>query len=91
VTVGKVATIKYKGHHILGHTHRDIDCETMLRYKVKESREVEVSEREAKRLLHLYPMAFERVEGRSLEKPEHNRMVRNPFKKRAKRKRRGKR
>ncbi len=78
----KVATIKYKGHHILGHTHRDIDCETMLRYRVKESREVEVSEREAKRLLHAYPTAFERVDARTVARPEHNRMVRKPFRKR---------
>ena len=81
-----MATIKYKGHHILGHTHRDIDCVTMLAYRVKEGRDVEVSEREAKRLLHAYPDAFERVEARSVDKPEHNRMVRKPF-----RKRRGKR
>jgi len=77
-----MATIRYKGHHILGHTHRAIDCVTMLSYKVKEGRTVEVSEREAAKMLHLYRTAFERVsavvEERKVSKPASNRMRSKP-------------
>ena len=71
--------VRYKGHPTLGHVYRT------MQYHVKEGRIVEVSDDEATRLTTTWPDAFEVVGGqRDVEKPEHDRMLRKPRKRRAK-------
>ena len=70
-----MAKVRYKGHPVIGHTYRTVD------YKVKEGREVEVSDDEAKRLLTSFPDAFElvgEVKERKVDKPPKNRMRTKP-------------